>query len=74
MTSTFRYLFPLNTFEGVHVDFQRLLDWTLPESIDDFQDKIKRFKAFNVQAQQIIQLLRKAVEEQMTHHQLSMVK
>ncbi len=59
--------------EGVHVDFQRLQDWTSPETSADFQDQIKRFKAFSVQAKQIIQVLKEAVLEGMTNHQISMV-
>ena len=38
--------------EGVQVDFQRLSEWTTFEVIEDYQDLISRYNAFEAYVQQ----------------------
>ena len=60
--------------EGVHIDFERLAEWVGPKTKEDFSDLIKRFKKFETLAEDIVSVLKVAVEQGKTNHAVSMVR
>eukprot|EP00095_Tigriopus_kingsejongensis_P001952 maker-scaffold567_size135338-snap-gene-0.21 protein:Tk01952 transcript:maker-scaffold567_size135338-snap-gene-0.21-mRNA-1 annotation:"PREDICTED: uncharacterized protein LOC100370690 isoform X2" len=66
------FLFPISYLEGVHIDFERLSEWMTLKTEKDFQDLVERYEKFPAQAQGIVEILEKAVKEQMVFHAISM--
>ena len=66
------YFFPINYMEGVHIDFQRLSEWTSPKTNKDYEDLIARYKKFSIYAKQIIDIMKIGIKEKLTNHLISM--
>jgi hypothetical protein len=66
-------MFPLNFIEGVHVDFERLPGWVIPSSLRDYEQLVDRFNKFPQQADQVIGMMKAAVKEGRTEHEISLV-
>ncbi len=67
------FMFPLNFFEGMHIDFQRLCGWSSPATADEFRQLIGRYKKCSGQAAQVVDVLKAAVAEGRTLHKISLV-
>ena len=68
-----RFLFPVSFLEGIHIDFQRISGWMTFETIDDYHNLLNRYLKFSVLVDEIIGVLKVAVNNKMTHHIHSMV-
>eukprot|EP00794_Sanderia_malayensis_P011835 gene11835-13063_t len=60
------YLFPLNQLEGPQADFPRLISWMKTETVEDYEKILSRLRQFPTQIQQMIELLRKGINENYT--------
>ncbi len=68
-----RFLFAINYMEGVHIDFERIVDWVTPKTDKDFKDLIARYQKFQKQAQGLVESLKEGVKQGKTYHAISMV-
>lgn len=66
------YLFPVNFLEGVHIEFERLVSFMPLKTVTDYQKLISRYRAFPLQATEIIDVLREGIKMNMTCHAVSM--
>lgn len=68
------FMFPINYIEGLHTDFARLAGWVSPTGTKDFEEIIERLGGFEAQADQVVGVMRAAVREGRTLHQVSLVR
>merc|ERR1719312_317290 len=66
------FYFPISYLEGVQVDFQRLAEWTNYDTQKDYEDTIARYNSLDTYIDQVIMMMRKAVEEGQTNNNASM--
>ncbi|XP_023331422.1 uncharacterized protein LOC111703643 isoform X2 [Eurytemora carolleeae] len=66
------FYYPMNYMEGVQVDFEKLLEWSPPESVKDYENIIARYSKFSTLADQIVGMMRKGIEMKRTNHAVSM--
>ena len=66
------FYFPISYLEGVQVDFERLAEWSSVETVDDYNDLLGRYEKFSDYADQVITMMRTAVEKHQTNHNASM--
>ncbi len=60
------HLLPLDHMQGPHIDFPQLVEFHPFNTRQDFDNFIKRLKAFPVQIEQVIDLLKKGIEQNIT--------
>ena len=69
-----RFCFPINNIEGPQVDFARLADWMSLKTVTDFDNLLERYEKFPAFADQVCEMLRLAVNEKRTNHEVTMVR
>ncbi|XP_066294318.1 uncharacterized protein [Branchiostoma lanceolatum] len=67
------HLYPINTMEGPHVEFERLISFMKFNSKQDYDMYFSRLKAFPTQATEMINLMKQGIAEGRTYHQFSMI-
>ncbi len=60
------YYLPLDHMQGPHIDFPQITEFHPFETADDFANYISRLKAFPRQIEQVIELLSKGAEQNIT--------
>jgi len=66
------FYFPINYMEGLHIDFQRLPEWFEPQTLEDLRDWIARMKSLPGYVEDIKLVMRSAIKQNMTNHEVSM--
>ena len=65
------YLFPVNQFEGPQVDWARLISYMKFNTVSDYEKALSRFKSFPLQTEQIIALLKRGIDLNITMAKVS---
>jgi len=66
------FYFPISYLEGVQVDFQRLAEWGSLDVEKDFEDLLARYNLLDDYIDQVIVMMRTAVEKGLTNNNASM--
>lgn len=67
------YFFPISYLDGVHIEFERLIDVMKKESESDYLNIVERLSLLPCQISEIIQTMRGGIENKMTFHSISVI-